>query len=96
MPAADFDKLMLLVDRQTFNDDKMLVIEAASLGGYFTCNQAATLMSRFEWSDQKFKVLEYVAPHIVDIRGADIIFEQFTFDSEKQKVWNIISKKPTK
>lgn len=94
MTPEAFNRLIILVDRQTFNDDKMLVIEAASLGGYFTCSQAAAMMSHFQWSDKKLAVLEYMAPHITDIRHAGIILDQFTFDSEKKKAWNIISGYP--
>ena len=92
--AHSFDRLIALVNGRAFDDDKFLVIEAASLGGYFTCDQAVALMSCFRWADKKLKVLEYVAPHLVDLRDAKSILDQFTFDSEKERAWSIISGAP--
>lgn len=94
MQPHAFERLTTMVNSQTFDDDKFLVIEAASLGGYFTCGQAATLMSCFQWGDKKLRVLEYVAPHLADIRDIEMIFNQFTFDSEKEQAWRIITGNP--
>jgi len=88
-----FDRLIAMVSNQAFDDNKFLIIEAAALGGYFTCRQVSALMSQFDWDNEKLRVLQYVASHIVDLRNADVIFNQFTFDSDKKKAWNILTDK---
>ena len=88
-----FDRLIAMVSNQAFDDNKFLIIEAASLGGYFTCTQVSTILSEFNWDNEKLRVLQYVAPRIVDLRNADVIFNQFTFDSDKKKAWDILTGK---
>lgn len=91
MEPAAFDRLVEMVNGQTFDDGKFLVIEAASLGGWFDCRQAAALMSCFKWDDDKLKVLRFLVPRLVDSCGMESIFNQFSFDSSKEKAWGIIS-----
>jgi len=66
------------------------LIEVASLGGYFSCQQAASLMRMFSFDDKRLKVLRIVAPHIVDVQNAGDIYKLFTFDSGKQKAGEIL------
>ena len=89
--AGAFSRLLDLVNSQSFDDGKMLVIEAASLGAWFNCSQAATLMSCFKWDDEKLKVLGFLAPRLTDLREMEIVFAQFDFDSSKEKAWKLIA-----
>lgn len=92
MSPEAFGRLVEMVNGQAFDDEKFMVIEAASLGGWFSCSQAAVLMSCFKWDDEKLKVLGFLSPRLIDICDADAVFSGLTFDSSKKKAWEIIAR----
>ena len=61
-----FERLVAIVKEQGFSDRKLLVIEAASLGGWFTSGQCAALMSEFDFDEKKLDVLRLLAPRLTD------------------------------
>ena len=87
---AYFAKLYNKVKQASFNENKFDLIEVASLGCYYSCAQAVSMMNIFTFGDSKLKALSLMAPHIVDLQNATIIYQQFSFDSEKQKVGEIL------
>lgn len=87
---ASFSKLYNKVKRKSFDDDKYDLLEVACLGCYFSCQQAAQLMKLFTFDDRRWKVLQMIAPRIVDPQNANDIRNIFTFDSEKNKVGEIM------
>ena len=87
---ASFTKLYNKVKNASFDDNKFDLIEVASLGCYYSCAQAVSMMNIFTFGDSKLKALRLMAPHIVDLQNATIIYQQFSFDSEKQKVGEIL------
>ena len=87
---ASFTKLYNKVKKASFDDNKFDLIEVASLGCYYSCAQAVSMMNIFTFDDRKLKALRLMAPHIVDLQNATIIYQQFSFDSEKQKVGEIL------
>ena len=87
------DKFSILynkVKNTSFDDRKMDLIEMASLGAFYSCEQCATMMSIFSFGDKKLAALRLMAPRIVDPRRAYIIFDQFSFQSEKDEAARII------
>ena len=87
---TSFSILYNKVKKASFDNEKYDLIEVASLGGYFSCQQAASLMRMFSFDDERLKVLRIVAPHIVDVQNAGDIYKLFTFDSGKQKAGEIL------
>ena len=87
---ASFSKLYNKVKKASFDDNKFDLIEVASLGCYYSCAQAVSMMNIFTFGDSKMKALRLMAPHIIDLQNASIIYQQFSFESEKQKVGEII------
>ena len=87
------DKFAILynkVKNTSFDDRKMDLIEVASLGAFYSCEQCATMMSIFSFGDKKLAALRLMAPRIVDPHHAYIIFDQLSFQSEKDKAARII------
>lgn len=78
------------VKKASFDDNKFDLIEVASLGCYYSCAQAVSMMNIFTFGDSKMKALRLMAPHIIDLQNAIIIYQQFNFESEKQKVGEIL------
>ena len=87
---ASFSKLYNKIKKTNFDDNKFDLIEIASLGCYYSCAQVVRIMKIFSFDDSKMKVLSMMAPRIVDLQNAIIIYQQFSFESEKQKVGEIL------
>ena len=87
---ASFSKLYNKIKKASFDDNKFDLIEVASLGCYYSCAQAVSMMNIFTFGDSKMKALKLMAPHIIDLQNAIIIYQQFSFESEKQKVGEIL------
>ena len=88
---ASFSKLYNKVKKASFDDNKFDLIEVASLGCYYSCAQVVRIMKIFSFDDEQLKALKMMAPHIVDPQNAIVIYQLFSFDSEKQKVGEILS-----
>ena len=87
------DKFAILynkVKNTSFDDRKMDLIEMASLGAFYSCEHCATMMSIFSFGDKKLVALRLMAPRIVDPHRAYIIFDQLSFQSEKDEAARII------
>mgnify|MGYP003554087120 CR=1 FL=1 len=87
------DKFTILynkVKNTSFDDRKMDLIEVASLGAFYSCEQCASIMSIFSFGDKKLAALRFMAPRIIDPRHAYLIYESLTFQSEKEKAARII------
>ena len=87
------DKFAILynkVKNTSFDDRKMDLIEVASLGAFYSCEQCAAIMGIFSFGDKKLAALRLMAPRIVDPRRAYIIFDQLSFQSEKDEAARII------
>ena len=87
---ASFNILYNKVKKASFDDNKFDMIEVASLGCYYSCNQVARIMKIFPFDDEQLKALRMMAPHIVDPQNVIVIYQLFNFDSEKQKVGEIL------
>lgn len=93
---ATFAKLYDKVRRASFNDNKFDLLEVAGLGCYYSCEQTARMIKLFTFSDDQLKVLRLMAPRIIDPQNAIIIYNLFSFDSEKVKAGEIILKDSTR
>ena len=87
---ANFSILYNKVKKASFDDNKYDLIEVASLGCNYSCQQVVRMMKIFSFSDERLKVLKLMAPRIVDVQNAANIYQLFSFDSEKQKAGEIL------
>ena len=87
---ASFSKLYNKVKKASFDDNKFDLIEVASLGCYYSCAQVVRIMKIFPFDDEQLKALKMMAPHIVDLQNTGLIYQVFSFDSEKAKAEEII------
>ena len=87
------DKFAILYDKvknASFDDRKMDLIEVASLGAFYSCEQCASIMSIFSFGDKKLAALRLMAPRIIDPHRAYLIYDKLTFQSEKDEAARII------
>ena len=87
---ASFTKLYNKVKSATFDDNKFDLLEMASLGCSYSCEQTARVMRLFSFGDKQLKVLSMMASRIVDPQNAIVIYDVLTFDSEKSKAGEIM------
>ena len=87
-----FSILYNKVKKVSFDDNKLDLIEVASLGCYYSCSLTIRMMKIFTFDDERLKALSMMAPHIVDPQNATDIYKLFSFDSDKEKAGEIMRK----
>lgn len=87
----DFQMLMVAIQSQTFASNQLPMIQAAGLCGWFTCEQCAALMNIFDFDDNKLRVVQYLARHLIDPIRCQPILQSLSFVDDQQKAWRIIS-----
>ena len=90
MPDAKFNILLSKIKKKSFTDDKMDIVEVASLGCRYTCYQCVKILKLFTFDSEKLKALQLLSPQIVDSRNNYDIIKIFTFDSDKEKAAQIL------
>ena len=87
------EKFAILYDKvknASFDDRKIDLIEVASLGAFYSCEQCASIMGIFSFGDKKLAALRLMAPRSIDHRDAYMIYDILTFQSEKAEAARII------
>ena len=87
------EKFAILYDKvknASFDDRKIDLIEVASLGAFYSCEQCASIMGIFSFGDKKLAALRLMAPRIIDPHRAYLIYDILTFQSEKAEAARII------
>lgn len=92
MNERDFSVLHKKVKEAGFDDNKLALVEVATLGCYYTCDQCAKIINMFSFSDNQIKALKLMAHHIVDPENAYTIYRIFTFSSDKDKAARILQR----
>lgn len=90
MDAASFNTLTAAVQKESFSDGKLKVIQLAA-AGYFTSAQVGALVDLLTFSDDKVKVVQILAARIVDPQNAHTLLSHFTFSADKEKVTKILT-----
>jgi hypothetical protein len=93
MRDKDFEMMIGIVKKASFNDKKIDVIRVACIGSYFSSRQCAQLLSLLSFDDDKVKALEVIAPRMVDMENADKIIKEFSFSSNKEKAVSILKRR---
>ena len=93
MRDKDFDMMVGIVKKASFDDKKIDVIRVACIGSYFSSKQCAKLLSLLSFDDNKIKALEVIAPRLVDMNNADDIVKKLSFSSSKDKAVSILQRR---
>lgn len=95
--VLDEDEFGWLLDKirsASFDDNKLGLVEVASLRCCYTSGQCARILSLFSFSDGKMRALQSMAPHVVEMSNAYEIYNSFSFDSDKEKAARILKVVP--
>lgn len=87
---AAFSILCKKVKEASFDKDKKNLIEVASLGCYYSCQQCAPILKIFSFDSEKTNALKLMAPRIVDPQNVHVICQQFTFDDGKKQAARLV------
>lgn len=87
---GDFQQLYSKIKQKPFKDDQLELLEMGVNNRYFTCKQCIRLMSIYSFDDEKLKVLEIVAPHIIDMENHEDIIKSLSFISSEEKAHKIL------
>ena len=93
MRDNDFEMMVGIVKKASFEDKKIDVIRVACIGSYFSSKQCAKLLSLLSFDDNKIKALEVIAPRLVDMNNADDIVKKLSFSSSKDKAVSILQRR---
>ncbi|MFT5683546.1 MAG: hypothetical protein ACI8RZ_004478 [Myxococcota bacterium] len=74
------------VAAESFSDDQLAVLQAASHGRRFTAAQVMTLMSQFSFSDDRIDAAVMLYPQVVDPQNWYTVYGALTFSSDKAKL----------
>ena len=86
----EFSLLYGKVKAVSFDDDKYVLLEVASIRCYYTCAQCAKLMKLFSFDDSKLKALRIMASHIVDPQNVYVITETMSFSDSKDRALKLL------
>ena len=86
----DFSILYNKIVNASFDKDKKNLIEVASLGCYYSCQQCAQILKIFSFDSEKTNALKLMAPRIVDPQNVHVICQQFTFDDGKKQAARLV------
>lgn len=87
---SDFAYLLARIRAETFSSDKYRVVDTAAEWHWFTSDQVRRLMVEFTFSSDKIRVLERVAPNIVDPYNGYVVYSALTFSSDKERAEAIL------
>lgn len=86
----EFQQLYNKVKQKPFKDDQLELLQIGIANHNVTCKQCIRLMSIYTFDDEKLKVLEIVAPHIIDAENYEDIIKSLSFISSEEKAHKIL------
>ncbi len=90
MSDREFSILYRRVKEKSFKDDRFELIEIGSLDSRFDTAQCLQLLELFDFDDDRLRALAFLAPHLVDRRGADRLLDCFTFESSRKQAAKLL------
>jgi hypothetical protein len=90
MPDSDFNLLMLMLENESMENDKLMIIQKAVVNNYFMIAQLTQLLEKFSFEDNRVKVIGILYPAILDKEKSFQLYNYLTFSSSKEKLNQII------
>ncbi len=92
MPEPDYRQLVNSINNESFEENKLAVLQASAKYNYFSVEQIIGLLDLSSFSSWKLKALETTYPFVVDNYNSFKIINAFTFSEDKQKAQEIIDR----
>ncbi len=94
MSDREFSDLCESIKSESFESDKIYVIQLAAKYNRFTVAQLVTLIDLMSFSNDKIEVVKIVYPNVIDKYNSHLIINAFTHSSDKERVKKIINDFP--
>lgn len=82
--------LVRAINKESFGDGKLRVIEAAAPTQYFVVPQVMKLLQRFSFGEDKLNAVRLLWPRVLDRENSFQLYQAFNFPSEKEELRRII------
>lgn len=89
---ASFEEFYRALRREAFDSNKWERLREAVNYRYFTCRHCVRLIQLFTFDSDKTKVVEIVAPAIIDPENAYQVADEYTFSSDKERIVRLITR----
>ncbi len=91
MSEPDFKNLVNSINNESFEENKIAVLQASARYNYFTVDQIIQLMDLSTFSTWKLKALELTYPAVIDKGNSFKIINSLTFSEDKKKAQEILN-----
>jgi len=93
MSDASFDDLLAAMANEPFSQAKLRVLEQAARDNRFTVPQLRRVLQALSFPADRVRATEIIAPRLVDLRDAHLIYGALEFESEREQVRAILDKR---
>jgi len=82
--------LVRAINKESFGDGKLRVLESAAPSQYFLVPQVMKLLQKFSFGEDKLDAIRVLWPRVLDRENAYQLYQAFSFPSEKEQLREII------
>jgi len=90
MPDPEYQQLVKSIDNESFEENKVSVLQSSARYNYFSVQQIIGIMDLSSFSSWKIKALELTYPFAIDKNNSFKIINALTFSEDKQKAQEIL------
>ncbi len=83
---AETGEIVARLEKEAFDDGRAKLLESASAGRTFVCQQAARIVKTFTFGDGQVKAVKILLPRIADRENFAKIYDVVTFESDREKI----------
>jgi hypothetical protein len=83
-------RLSKAIERESFGDGKLRVLESGANQQYFLVPQVLKLLKRFTFAEDRLNAMRVLWPRVLDRENAYQLYGAFSFPSEKEELRKII------
>lgn len=84
--------LMQAIQKESFGDGKLRVLEAAAPTQYFLVPQVQKILQKFSFGEDKLDAVRLLWPRVLDRENSYQLYQSFSFPAEKDELKNIIGR----
>lgn len=84
--------LMQAIQKESFGDGKLRVLEAAAPTQYFLVPQVMKILQKFSFGEDKLDAVRLLWPRVLDRENSYQLYQSFSFPAEKEQLKNIIGR----
>lgn len=84
--------LMQAIQKESFGDGKLRVLEAAAPTQYFLVPQVMKILQKFSFGEDKLDAMRLLWPRVLDRENSYQLYQAFSFPAEKEQLKNIIGR----